>query len=237
MGPHTCRQVYVWHAFIHDTFIRVTWRIHTWHIHMCDMTHSYRTHSYVTHSYVRHDAFICVTWRIHMCDMTHSYVWHDSFIYKHDSFRRPVWIRRSLLQNIVSFIGLFRKSSVQDLFMCLASCMNSHSYMWHDSFIYVTWLIHICNMTHSYMWHDSFICHTWIHTGRQTHEELCRTYELDTCWSVWHFHSWCNTLQTTLQHTATHCNTLQHTATHCNTLQYTLQHTYEAATWPTPLTV
>jgi len=31
--------------------------------------------------------------------------------------------------------------------------------------------------------------------------------------------------QTTLQHTATHCNTLQHTATHCNTLQQRLRST------------
>jgi len=30
------------------------------------------------------------------------------------------------------------------------------------------------------------------------------------------------TLQHTLQHTATHCNTLLHTATHCNTLQHTV---------------
>jgi len=34
----------------------------------------------------------------------------------------------------------------------------------------------------------------------------------------------CNTLQHTLQHTATHCNTLQHNATHCNTLQQTATH-------------
>jgi len=30
--------------------------------------------------------------------------------------------------------------------------------------------------------------------------------------------------QTTLQHTATHCNTLQHTATHCNILHHTAPH-------------
>ena len=55
--------------------------------------------------------------------------------------------------------------------------------MWHDSFICVTWLIHVCDMTHSYVWHDSsmttfskisldmthsrvwhdsFICVTWL---------------------------------------------------------------------------
>jgi len=33
-----------------------------------------------------------------------------------------------------------------------------HSYMWHDSFIYVTWLIHMCDMTHSFVRYDSFIC-------------------------------------------------------------------------------
>jgi len=38
----------------------------------------------------------------------------------------------------------------------------THSYVWHDSFICVTWLIHMCDMTHSYVWHDSFICVTWL---------------------------------------------------------------------------
>jgi len=32
----------------------------------------------------------------------------------------------------------------------------THSYVWHDSFICVTWLIHMCDVTHSYVWHDSF---------------------------------------------------------------------------------
>ena len=46
------------------------------------------------------------------------------------------------------------------------------SYIWHvsficyirrDSFIYVTWLIHLRDMTHSYMWHDSSsIYATWL---------------------------------------------------------------------------
>ena len=36
-------------------------------------------------------------------------------------------------------------------------CDMTHSYVWHDSFICVTWLIHMCDMTHSYVCHDSFI--------------------------------------------------------------------------------
>ena len=34
----------------------------------------------------------------------------------------------------------------------------THSYVWHDSFLCVTWLIPMCDMTHSYVWHDSFLC-------------------------------------------------------------------------------
>jgi len=49
-------------------------------------------------------------------------------------------------------------------------CDMTHSYVWHDSFICVTWLIHMCDMTHSYVWHDSFICVTWlIHMCDMTH--------------------------------------------------------------------
>jgi len=34
------------------------------------------------------------------------------------------------------------------------------SYVRHDSFICVTWLIYMCDMTHLYVRHDSFICVT-----------------------------------------------------------------------------
>jgi len=51
----------------------------------------------------------------------------------------------------------------------------THSYVWHDSVICMTWLIHVCDMTHTYVWHDSFICVTWnIHMCDMTHS------------SVWH---------------------------------------------------
>ena len=35
-----------------------------------------------------------------------------------------------------------------------------HSYVWHDKYIWVTWLIHMCGTTHSYVRHDSSICVT-----------------------------------------------------------------------------
>ena len=75
----------------------------------------------------------------------------------------------------------------------------THSYVWHDSFICVTWLIHMCDMTHSYVWHDSFmthsyvwhdsfICVTWlIHMCDMTHSWLIRMCDIKMTYSyVWH---------------------------------------------------
>jgi len=130
----------------------------------CDITHWHMWHDSCIYAYV--------TWLMPLC-MTHSRVWHDSFM----SARRASFIcvtcyvtDRSLLQNIVSFIGLFCKRvlpficATWPIHMCDMThsymCDMTHSYVRHDSFIYAaTWLIHICgDMTHSYMQrHDSFI--------------------------------------------------------------------------------
>ena len=36
------------------------------------------------------------------------------------------------------------------------------SYVWHDAFLCVTWLLHMCHLTPSYVWHDSCVCVTWL---------------------------------------------------------------------------
>ena len=48
--------------------------------------------------------------------------------------------------------------------LCLASAriVTRYVYVFHDSSIWLTWLIHMCDMTHSYVWHDSFIWVTWL---------------------------------------------------------------------------
>ena len=90
---------------------------------------------------------------------------------------------RSLLQNIVSCIGLFcnrdlswpiqtalyRAHAWHGSFTCVAwlSCV------WHDSFIRVPWLIYVCDMTYSYTWHDLITCVTWlVHMCDMTHYQL-----------------------------------------------------------------
>jgi len=41
-------------------------------------------------------------------------------------------------------------------------CDITHSYMRHDSFICVTWLIDMGDMAHPYVWRDSCICMPWL---------------------------------------------------------------------------
>jgi len=50
-----------------------------------------------------------------------------------------------------------RALSHVSMFMC-TGCVCSHA--GHGSFIWVTWLMHMCDMTHSYEWQNSFICVT-----------------------------------------------------------------------------
>jgi len=62
---------------------------------------------------------------------------------------------------------------------------SCHTYVWHDSFIYVTWLIHVCDMTHSHVWHDSFICVTWrIHVGGVTHSYVWHDSFICVTWRI-----------------------------------------------------
>ena len=79
-----------------------------------------------------------------------------------------------------------------DSFICVTwlihMCDITSPYVWHDSFRRVTSPIHMCDMTHSYVWHDSFICVTWLsHTSDMTspytwHNSItCVTWLMHMC--------------------------------------------------------
>ena len=51
--------------------------------------------------------------------------------------------------------------------------ITHHSYVWHDSFTCVTWLIHTCDMTRSYGWSDSFLCVVWLIPLAQHMKMMC----------------------------------------------------------------
>jgi len=149
-------------------------------MHMCDMTHSYVWHDSsiwvtwlmhvcnMTRSYVWYNWLLCVTWLIHMCDMTCSYVWHDSSIC-------VTWlIHKFNMTHPYGFCWYSFTYVTTCIYMADSTrsytCGMTHSYLWHDSFICVTWhitqdasiyaYIYMCDMTHSYVWHDLFICVT-----------------------------------------------------------------------------
>ena len=65
-------------------------------------------------------------------------------------------------------------------------CDMTHSYAWHDSFICVTWLIHMCDMTHSYVWHDSFIMWHITHSHVSHDSFICCIRLMDNSSSTWH---------------------------------------------------
>jgi len=111
-----------------------------WPVDMCDMTHSY----------VWPDSIICATWLIHnLCDMTHSCVtclFYVCFV-THSNVGREHLDGTSL-----------------DLLTCVTWPIDE----WHDSiicahdsFICVTWLIHMCGVTFSDVCRDSFTCVAW----------------------------------------------------------------------------
>jgi len=97
---------------------------------------------------------------------------------KIDLQKRPIQIKRDP-QNAVTLACTTRQASarVSRLIVSHVTRINElcHTYewvmshvltsllkVWHDSFIRVTWLIHMCAMTHPYMWHGIFTCVTRI---------------------------------------------------------------------------
>ena len=106
---------------------------------MCDMTHSYAwqnpfifvtfAHSYLNHLYVWHDVFRCELCScLQMCasHIVHgSWMWRDSMTYE----TRLILMcdRTHLCVRVISYM--------------VRGCDATHSYVWQDSFICVTWRI------------------------------------------------------------------------------------------------
>jgi len=96
---------------------------------------------------------------------------------------------------------------VTNLIVCSANskCIGSHFFVWHDSFMWTTWLISMRDMF--VVWHDSFICMndsficvTWLiqkcditpqyarHVCR--HDPFMRVTWLVYMWDMTHSHVW-----------------------------------------------
>jgi len=135
----------------------------------------------MTHSYVCHDSSLSVTRLIHVCNMTH---WHLVMwlilVYdmsltissRINNLVKTSTTKKDKGKKIPCQTWLIRMSSL------IFTCGMTHSYAIYESFIWVTWLvhmcviwlihtcdmtwlIHMCDMTHSYVWRDSFVCVKW----------------------------------------------------------------------------
>jgi len=105
---------------------------------------------------------ICVKWLCYICDLTckycdltYWYVWHDSWC-------QESWVSLICVTWLPSNVGYdwhtcatWNIPGDQTWFICLRDM--THSYVRHDdSFICMTWLIHMCDTTtDSYVWNDS----------------------------------------------------------------------------------
>ena len=155
--PWDMTRWYVWH----DSFICVTWLVD-----MCDMTHWY----------VWHDSLICAT--------IHRYLWHDDVPLATGDFQTIPDLQTATHCNTSPLYGIFQCVAVCcsvlqyvavfcSVLQCVTVCRSvipdlllpwydmTHWFVWHDSFMCVTWFINVCDMTHWRVWHDSLICVTW----------------------------------------------------------------------------
>ena len=146
----SCDMTHVAQFVRHDSFIRGTWLIYvwrdichacrvwicaTWLIYMWDMTHICVAR-YMPHksSVARRDSSIYATWLICMCDTTHPYLWRDSSI-------RVRW-HICIYDVIHSYV---RHDSVICVTWLISSSCLSPTHLWLIH-VYVTWLIHMCDM-------------------------------------------------------------------------------------------
>ena len=118
-----------------------------------------------------------------------SHMWRDSFMCLFFSFVFSWWARLAQVWVYCAFV-------------------MAHAYVWHDSFIRVTWLVPLCTRL---MCHGSCICVTWlihivrlscachasclyvtwlIHMCQMPHSYLCVTWLIHMC-QIHHSCPWC----------------------------------------------
>jgi len=159
-----CDVTFSWTSY--DSFVYVTLLLHhqLWRFHEYHVTFTYMWHGFFT---TNCNVFTNITWRLHICDMTFSpryttVPWSDrgeeamSQICNSHGVKEmfsPRTTRRFLW-------GCCRQLTMYVTWLYV--CDMTLSYMWRDSFIYVTWLFHRCDVTLSYMWRDSSINVKWL---------------------------------------------------------------------------
>jgi len=151
---HMCdmTQSHVWH----NPFICVTWAVETHPGQIRDVTHTCRcgdSSIYVTwllhlYSHVRHDSYIR-RWR-HISDVVYPTSWvYECHTHEHDVFTCEafiyliyIWMPHTWIRHVICDVTY---TYIYEAFIYVTRFIH----VWHDSFMYATWLIHAYGMTHS----------------------------------------------------------------------------------------
>jgi len=116
----------------------------TWFIRVCNTTYSYVWHHSLRHCF------------IHLCGMVQSDVWHGLCICA--TWLVRIWCGSNSDQKNAAFTCAAKQIQVvNDTFICATTTKKVI-----DQFTCATWRIHTRGMTHSYVWHDAFICVAWL---------------------------------------------------------------------------
>ena len=120
------------------------------------------THMYVTRQGGTCDAAIVAKKPYHIAEEPYIILQKSPFTYTH------------ILTHTYTHTHVARQGDACDAAIVVVAgrlCMRegrtkkgdlTHSYAWHDPFICVTWLIHMCDMTQSYVRHDWWVRVTWL---------------------------------------------------------------------------
>jgi len=143
---------------------------------ICDMTTPFDESCRIQHRW--HHTCNGYKWRVtstcHLHYMWHHYMWHDSFTY----------ITCDKTHSPTSYVTWLIDT-------CIITCLYQHAYayVWYDVFIHkpqMAWLFDMCDMTHWYVWHDSLICVTWlIHLHHVWNDYIVRGSWMSTRSMIW----------------------------------------------------
>ena len=176
----------------------------------------------IYYTYMKVSVCICATWLTHMCDLIHSCVWHDAFTC-------VTWLKPSALEwpdSCIPQTWLIYKLDMTHFDIC-SMCEKTHSHVWHYALTRATWCTHIAQL-------DSFMFVTWLIHMRDMTQNVCpwvarliRTSDLthlyvrhDSFWHVLH-----------VRQDSFTCVTLRvqmHDVTH----SYVQQDSFICVTWP-----
>ena len=111
----------------------------------------------------------------HTYELGISHLWMRHSIYMNESCHTFEWVMSHVYMRHVTHIHIARIIIISLLLLSHMThhvcnmCDMKYSYVWHDLFISVTWLIHVRDVTPSYMWHDS------------SRYKICVTRNIRTC--------------------------------------------------------